>query len=241
MRIEVLKNEVKVSRRAAAAVCAALTRKPGCVLALPSGNTPLGMYRELARRAGDCSLAEATVFAIDELHGVPRAHPATNASYFAKYLPAVRALHVLDGEAADADAECARFSRLIDGAGGLDLAVLGIGVNGHIAFNEPGSPFDSRARLVELARSTREPYAPRFGSFAAAPRHGLTLGIADLLAARAVLLLALGEAKAEAVARALEDPPGEDVPASALQGHPDLTVLLDRAAASQLTRDYGAS
>jgi glucosamine-6-phosphate deaminase len=232
MRIEVLEDEDAVARRAAGLVCAA-ARQPGCALALPSGDTPLGMYRAL-----DCSLADAALFAVDELHGVPRAHPATNASYFAARLAGV---HILDSEATDPAAECARFVRLIAGAGGLDLAVLGIGVNGHIAFNEPGSPFVSRARLVELASSTRERYAARFASLDATPRHGLTLGIADLLAARAVLLLALGEAKAEAVALALEEFPGEDVPASALQRHPDVTVLLDRAAASRLRRDYGAS
>ncbi|MBI4570461.1 MAG: 6-phosphogluconolactonase, partial [Chloroflexi bacterium] len=202
MRVEVLESEGEVARRAAGLVRAALAARPGCVLGLASGKTPLGMYEELARR--EAVLSDATVFAIDELYGVPRSHPATNASYFRARLPGpVRVLHLLDSEAADAEAECARFSRLIEEAGGLDLVVVGIGVNGHVAFNEPGAAFDSRARLAELAPSSREAYARQFGSLDATPRFGLTLGIADLVAARAVLLLALGTAKAEAIARAI--------------------------------------
>jgi glucosamine-6-phosphate deaminase len=143
----------------------------------------------------------------------------------------------MNSSALDGDAECARFARLLTQAGGLDLAILGIGRNGHLAFNEPGSAFDSRARRVRLADTTREPYIEAFGSLEATPTFGLTLGMAELLASREVLLLANGGDKASIIARALEGPVSEDVPASALQRHANVTVLLDRAAAGNLAPD----
>ncbi len=239
MRLIVATDATEFAQSAANLVCEAVRDQPDAILGLPSGRTPLAFYDELARRvgSGEAGFSGVTAFAIDELYGVPRDHPATNASYFRRHLTEripLRALRVMDSEAPDADAECARFLKLIDAAGGLDLAVLGVGVNGHIAFNEPGSPFDSRARRIALERSTREPYAQAFGSLDAVPTHGLTLGIADLMAARRILLLASGALKAKAVAEALEGRATEEVPASVLQRHPDVTVVLDREAASLL-------
>jgi glucosamine-6-phosphate deaminase len=238
MRIEVAGSARGFAAKAADAVCAAVREKASAVLGLASGRTPIRMYGDLARRvqAGEADLARATAFAIDELYGVPRDHPATNASYFRTHLAGVplRALHVMDSAAPDPGAECARFARLLHDAGGLDLAVLGIGVNGHLAFNEPGSPFDSRARNVALERSTREPYAAHFGSPEATPAFGLTLGMTELLAARRILLLASGGEKARVVAQALRGPVTEALPASALQRHADVMVLLDRDAAAEL-------
>ena len=221
-------------------VCRAVERKPVIVLGLPSGSTPVGLYRELARRAGagEADFSAATAFAIDEFLGIAKGHPATNTSYFREHLAAVplRAVHAFDSETQDPDAECARFAARMQAAGGLDLLVLGIGVNGHIAFNEPGSPFDSRARRVALQAPTRAAYAQAFGSLDDVPAFGLTLGMAELLAARAVLLLASGIDKAGIVAQALEGPASDAVPASALQQHSNATVLLDRPAASRLKR-----
>jgi glucosamine-6-phosphate deaminase len=239
MRVEVVETAQALALRAADIVCDLVRGNPAAVLGLASGRTPLGLYRELARRlqAGEADLSAVTAFAIDELLGVPREHPATNASYFRRELTErvpLRALHVMDSQAVDPDTECLLFERLIEGAGGIDLALVGIGRNGHLAFNEPGSPFDSRTRHVELTPSSREQYAPLFGSLDATPAYGLTLGIADLLSARAVLLLASGANKAEAVARALEEPPSEALPASVLQRHPNATALLDREAAARL-------
>jgi glucosamine-6-phosphate deaminase len=239
MRCHVSDGPGDLALRAADAVCAAIERKRGSVLGLASGATPVGLYAELAARvrAGGADLRNISAFAVDELHGVPRGHPATNASYFGRHLSDVplRALHVPDSEAADPAAECGRFRRLIEAAGGFDLVVLGIGVNGHIAFNEPGTPFGSRARRARLADATRRAYAPAFGSFEATPEFGLTLGIADIVSAREVLLLASGAAKAGVIALALEGPVTEEVPASVLQVHAGLTVLLDREAAARLS------
>lgn len=240
MRCDVTDGPGGLARRAADAVCRVIGRKPDATLGLASGATPVGLYAGLAERAraDNADLSTVTAFAIDELHGVPRAHPATNASYFARHLAGVslRALQILDGEAVDPVAECARFRRHIEAAGGFDLVVLGIGTNGHVAFNEPGTPFDSRAGRVALAESTRRVYSPTFGAFDATPAFGLTLGIADIVSAREILLLASGAGKAESIAAALEGPVTEQLPASVLQKHAGLTVLLDRAAAASLAR-----
>lgn len=236
MRIEVVEAH-EFARRAAAIVVADVERKLDIVLGLPTGRTPLGMYADVARRAAanEIDLGGATAFAIDELDGVPRDHVATNASYLSRALAGVLLrVHVMNSAAPDGDAEGARFAAMIADAGGLGLAIVGIGRNGHLAFNEPGSAFDSRARRVRLEDTTREPYIGAFGSFAATPEFGLTVGMAELLASREVLLLANGAVKASIVAQALEGPISEDVPASALQSHRNVTVLLDREAASEL-------
>ena len=239
MRCEVTEDPEELARRVAGLVCRAVEAKTGAVLGLATGTTPLGLYAELAAlaRAGTADLRGVTGFAVDELHGVPRSHPATNSSYFAEHLAGVplRALHVLDSESADPETECAHFRWLIEAAGGINLMVLGIGANGHIAFNEPGARFDARAGLVALTETSRRVYAPAFGSLEATPAFGLTLGIADIVSAREILLLASGVEKAEIVARALEGPVTEDVPGSILQKHAGFTVLVDRSAASRLT------
>jgi glucosamine-6-phosphate deaminase len=242
MRIDVVATDEEFARRAADIVCAAVRGQPAAAIGLPSGNTPLGLYAELARRVreGNADFSRVTIFAIDELHGIRRDHPATNARYFREHLTQhlpLRAFHLLNSEAGEPESECDRFRRLIEGAGGLDLVVLGIGLSGHIGFNEPGSSFDSRARRVALARTTLEAYAHLFRSVEA-PAFGLTLGLADLLAARRVLLLGKSLDKAAVVANALEGPVSEALPASALQRHPELTVVLDREAASRLSKRH---
>jgi glucosamine-6-phosphate deaminase len=243
MRCQVFDTADALSQCAADAVSAVIEHKPDAVLGLASGATPVGLYAELSARvrAGTADLQDVTAFAIDELYGVARTHRATNASYFARHFADVplRALHLLDSEATDPAGECGRFRRMIETAGGFDLVVLGIGVNGHIAFNEPGTPFDSRAGRVTLAESTRQVYEAAFGSFGATPPFGLTLGIADIVSAREVLLLATGAEKAEAVARALEGPVTVDLPASILQKHAGLTVLIDSAASARLSAVSG--
>jgi glucosamine-6-phosphate deaminase len=236
--------EEEFAGRAAGIICAAVLEQPAAVIGLPSGSTPLGLYDELARRVveGDADFSRVTVFAIDELHGVPADYPATNASYFRERLTTrvrLGAFHLLSSETEEPEADCERFGHLLDEAGGLDLVVLGIGRNGHIAFNEPGSAFASRARRLALTETSRRMYVPYFDSLEEAPAFGLTLGIADLLAARKALLIANGPEKATPVAQALEGPVTEALPASALQRHPALTVLLDRDAASELRAKPG--
>jgi glucosamine-6-phosphate deaminase len=235
MRVHIATAE-EFAARAADVVRGVVIKKPRAVLGIATGRTPIGMYAELTRRAaaGGVYFEHVTAFAVDELYGVPTQHPATNASYLAKHAPAPMRVRVMESNAPDADAECARFAEAIEKADGLDMVILGIGVNGHLAFNEPGSPFESRARPVRLERSTREAYVEAFGSLEATPEYGLTLGMQELLSAREVLLLADGATKASIVARALEGPLTEDVPASALQRHANVTVVLDEGAAGLL-------
>ena len=231
---------------AAACTCAAdivadlLAAKPDAVLALPAGGTPRPVYADLARRqrAQRLSFARAIAFTLDEYAGVAADDPASFRRYLNDELhrhvdlPRAQA-HALDAQAADLDAECARYERAIAAAGGLDLCLLGIGGNGHVAFNEPGSAFDSRTRVVDLAAETRAAAAASFGA-RPVPAHALTIGVATILSARRCVLLAYGGAKADVVARAIQETPSPALPASALQLHPDATFILDNAAAARL-------
>jgi glucosamine-6-phosphate deaminase len=215
--------------------------KPDAVLALPTGATPRAVYAELVRqhRAEGLSFARVTAFNLDEYVGVPPEHPGSfrRALHEALYrhvdLPDGQA-HAPDGLDADPPAACRRYEERIAAAGGLDLALLGLGRDGHIAFNEPTSSLGSRTRIKTLADETRAANQASFGPDPV-PRHALTMGIATILSARRCVLLAFGPAKAGAVARAVEGPLTAMVPASALQLHPNATVIVDEAAATGLT------
>jgi len=227
--------------RAAEIVAQAVVVRPEAALGLPTGRTPVPIYAELVRRrrAGGLRLGAVRAFGLDELWGVPASAPASFRreldGAFYRHVDIVAAnIYALDGAAADATAEAAAYEAALGRAGGLDLALLGIGGNGHIAFNEPGSPFASRTRLVALAAETREAQRAAFGT-APVPTHALTIGIANILEARRVVLVATGAAKAEIVARALEGTVTEALPASVLRQHAAATFVLDEAAASRLT------
>jgi len=240
MNVAILPTPEAACLRAAEIVVEVLTAKPDAVLALPAGNTPRPVYAELVRRyrAAGLSFARATGFSLDEYEGIAGDHPASFRRYLNDELyrhvdlPWERA-HTPNVTAADLDVACERYERAIAAAGGLDLCLLGIGGNGHVAFNEPGSPFDSRTRVVELADDTRATSAAAFGA-EPVPLRALTIGVATILSARRCVLLAYGAAKAGVVARALQGPATPALPASALQLHPDATVILDAAASSQL-------
>ncbi|HXK34264.1 MAG TPA: glucosamine-6-phosphate deaminase [Dehalococcoidia bacterium] len=235
MRIEVLDDAAAVGARAAEAICDMLRAKPDALLGLPTGTTPLPVYAELERRAHrDAGLfASATAYAIDEFVAPQRDMPGTNGAYYRDRvrLP-LHALHCPDASAPDPAQHIHEHAEAIRVRGGLDLCMLGVGVNGHLAFNEPGSAADSRARVAMLAPETRAAYATAFGG--EAPEMGMTLGIADLLESRQVLVLATGARKAAIVRAAIEGPATADVPASWLRDHAVVTWLLDRDAASRL-------
>jgi glucosamine-6-phosphate deaminase len=238
LRVEVLSDYAALSERAAGLVAELVRRQPDAVLGLPTGATPEGMYAALARSG--VSFARARTFNLDEYLGLPPDHPQSYRTWIREHflrfvdLPP-EAAHVPDGAAADPDAECERYEAAIRRAGGLDLVILGLGVNGHIGFNEPGTPWDSRTHRVVLSEATRRHNARFFRSPEEVPREAITMGIATILEARRVLLLASGRRKAEIVRRVLTEPPSPAVPATALHSHPRVTVLLDRAAASRLT------
>jgi glucosamine-6-phosphate deaminase len=239
VKVEVLADADAVAARAAATVCDAVRSKPVAVLGLPTGNTPIATYAVIARRvaAGAADFTSTSVYALDEVVGPVAGAPGTNGAFYGQSIRfPVGGLHVPDPAAADPEQHIRSHADALRRAGGFDVCVLGIGVNGHIAFNEPGSGRDSAARVVALDESTRVALAGAFGSLADVPQEGMTLGVADLLESRRVLVLALGEHKAEAVRRAIEAPPSASTPASWLQGHDDVTWLLDTAAASPLRR-----
>ncbi len=241
MEVVILPHAQDLAGLAADAVVRLLRRQPQAVLGLATGSSPLGVYRELIRRhrAGEVTFARSRAFLLDEYVGLPADHPQRYrrviADEFEDHVDfPVGAVHGPDGLADDIAAACAAYEGAISGAGGVDLQLLGIGTDGHIAFNEPGSSLSSRTRVKTLTRQTREDNARFFGSVDEVPPHVVTQGLGTIAAARHVVLLASGEAKADAVRRMVEGPVSASCPASVLQFHPHATVLLDDAAAADL-------
>jgi glucosamine-6-phosphate deaminase len=207
------------------------------VIGLPTGNTPVALYVDLetAVRSGEVDISAWRPFAIDE-YGGPRNHPCSNRAFFERYwdtIPGARAVEQFNPEAVDLAGECARMSAALAEAGGLDVSILGIGMNGHLAFNEPGSERNSTVRQVELHHASRASAHACWGE--ETPTWGLTLGLRELLGARSVLVLANGAAKSVMVARALNDAQSPDWPASLVRTHTRATWVLDMAAASMLS------
>ena len=233
----VVRRPVRVALLAGELVANRLRARPRLRLILPTGHTPLGMYAALRAHAADGSLSavDATLFQLDEYVGLGPADERSYAAYLRRELAGVSfgTVHGLDGRAPDLDAECARHQRLLDAAP-VDLAVLGIGRDGHVAFDEPGSTPRAGVRRVALHDATRADAAADFGGVDLVPREAVTVGLRTLLEARELLLLATGETKAEALREMLEGGQGPHCPASLLRDHPRLTVICDAAAAVRL-------
>ena len=226
---------------AAGAIEALLDRKPEAVLGLATGSSPLGIYDELARRHGEgrLSFSRARAFMLDEYVGLPLTHPQRYRNVIEREIASrvgfgVGAVLGPDGLAQDVVAACAQYEEAIVRAGGVDLQILGIGTDGHVGFNEPGSSFASLTRIKTLAEQTRRDNARFFGSLAEVPMHCITQGLGTIMRARHLLFLAWGEGKAEAVAGAVEGPVTSSLPGSAIQLHRKVTVIVDEAAASRL-------
>jgi glucosamine-6-phosphate deaminase len=217
-------------------------RLPRAVLGLPTGRTPLALYQELVRITRDEQVDWAGVrtFNLDEFVGLGADDHGSYRQFMHERLFRhinIRPAHVgfLNGQAADPDAECIRYEEAIAAAGGIDLMVLGIGVNGHIGFNEPAEALVARTHRVTLVEKTRAANALWFeGDLARVPREALTMGMATILAARAIVLMATGETKVDAVNAMLYGGVTTAVPASFLQLHPQVTVMLDASLADQL-------
>lgn len=215
------------------------------VLGLATGSTPTRLYRELIRlhREDGLSFGHVITFNLDEYYGLGSGHPESYSRFMREQLfdhidiPAGNT-HVPDGQVdrQDVFAYCHAYEQMIEEAGGLDLQILGIGRTGHIGFNEPGSGRDSVTRLVNLDTLTRRDAARDFLGEENVPRHAITMGVGTILKARKVVLLAWGEGKADVVAKAVENAPVDTLPASFLQGHPDVQFRVDAAAACKLTR-----
>lgn len=238
----VVESREEAEREVAREIAALLRDRPHSVLGLPTGNTPIGVYRELiaAHRGGGVSFARASAFNLDEYLEVGADHPASferwmDAHFFAHvdFDPSRRRVpaaanrndpHVVAGE----------YEQSIRAAGGLDLLLLGIGRNGHIGFNEPGSAPDSRTRVVDLHAITRADAAAVFGGIDHVPMRAITMGIATMLDARRIRVLAFGERKSAIVRDALFAPQSSACPATFLRGHADVKLFVDAAAASAL-------
>ena len=234
-----LPDAAAAGRVGADVVEAALRERPAPALGLATGSSPLPVYAELVRRHRDEGLSFATTraFLLDDYVGLPPGHPQRYEAVIRRDLADRIDLAHLDwphGDAPDLPAECERYERAIAAAGGIDVQVLGIGRDGHLAFNEPGSALASRTRVKTLTAATRADNARFFGSPDEVPVHVVTQGLGTIGEARRLLLVARGEAKAAIVARALEGPVSASCPASVLQLHPRATVLLDPASAALL-------
>jgi glucosamine-6-phosphate deaminase len=242
MEVVILQDAKEIGGIAADAIEALLSRKPAAVLGLATGSSPLAIYDELAARceAGQISFRQAHGFVLDEYVGLPAEHPqryrnVIDTEFVSRVDFAPGAVQGPDGLSADIPAACAAYEDAIREAGGVDLQLLGIGTDGHIAFNEPGSSLGSRTRIKTLTRQTRIDNARFFDDdVESVPKHCLTQGLATIMEARHLILVATGRRKAEAVHHLVEGAVSALWPASILQLHPHVTALLDDAAAHRL-------
>ena len=241
MRIYECADAAAMSRRAANIISAQVIIKPNCVLGLATGSTPIGTYQQLVERCknGDLSFAEVTTVNLDEYLGLAPTHEQSyryfmNHNLFDHVDIKMENTHVLNGMAADPDAECAAYNELIHSLGGIDLQLLGMGHNGHIAFNEPGDNFGLETHVVSLSERTIDANKRFFASRNEVPRKALSMGIKNIMSARKILVVVSGEEKAEAVYKSVTGPVTNEVPASVLQLHPDVTLVGDSAALSKL-------
>lgn len=238
----VIAREGELGEIVADEIATLIAARPDAVLGLATGSSPLRIYDAVAQRvgAGGLTLARARGFMLDEYVGLPPGHPCRYSTvidqdFVSRVDFAPGAVLGPDGDAADLAAACAAYEESIRAAGGVDLQILGIGTDGHIAFNEPGSSLASRTRVKTLTAQTRADNARFFGGdIDAVPHHCLTQGLGTIMDARHIMLVATGDAKAEAVAQLVEGPVSARWPATILQHHPRVSVLVDDAAASGL-------
>ena len=240
MTLVICKTPEEAAQKAAEVLIKQLSAKPASVLGLPTGGTPVGMYAALAKavREKRVDFSKVTTFNLDEYCGLPVSHPESYFTFMDRnfYTPcglAASQHNIPNGLVADPDAEALAYDAKIRAAGGIDLQVLGIGHNGHIGFNEPGTPANSRTHAETLTLKTRQANARFFASIDEVPKRAITMGLGTILEAREILLIANGADKAEIIAAALRGPVTPDVPASFLQNHPRLTVIVDAAASSK--------
>lgn len=241
MEIVIVPDAAAGGELIATAIAELLTGKPDALVGVATGSTPLPIYQVLAAkvRAGALDVSRARICQLDEYVGLPQGHPESYRSVVLREVLeplgiAESAFLGPDGSADDIAAAATAYDHALAEAGGVDLQLLGIGTDGHIGFNEPCSSLASRTRIKTLTEQTRVDNARFFDSIDQVPHHVITQGIGTILEARHLVLLATGEAKAEAVAQAVEGPLSAFVPASALQLHPHATVVVDEAAASRL-------
>jgi glucosamine-6-phosphate deaminase len=245
VKIRIFKTEDQLAAALARGIVEKLRARPRLVLGLATGRTPLPLYRALValHTQGASDYAQATSFNLDEFVGLDPAHPGSYRAYMREHLfrhinLPPRRMQFLDGRAPDPEAECARFENQILRAGGIDLQILGIGGNGHIGFNEPApalSPWSHRVRLTLASRKANAGFFS--GKLGDVPREALSMGVATIMHARSIVLMATGNEKADVIAKTVTGPITTRVPASLLQLHHDVEIWLDDGAASTLRRE----
>lgn len=242
MELTVVDSYQEMSVTAAGVIAGEIARRPDCVLGLATGATPVGTYHELVNlyRHGRVDFSHVKTFNLDEYYPIDPRHPQSYTRFvwehlFSRINIRPENVHLPRGNAPDAGEECRRYEAAIDACGGIDLQVLGIGRNGHIGFNEPGTSLGSSTQLVRLAEETVKANSRFFDRWEDVPRFAISMGIKTIMRSRRILLLASGEGKAEILARAMEGPVTSAVPASVLQLHPSLAVIADRGAAAGLS------
>jgi glucosamine-6-phosphate deaminase len=230
-----------MSRKAAAAVADVVRRKPKAVLGFATGSSPLGLYKELIRlhKEEGLDFSKVTTFNLDEYVSLAPDHPQSywrfmHENLFGHINVPKKNVHVPSGTSKDHAAFCAQYEKWIKEAGGIDAQILGIGSDGHIAFNEPGSSLGSRTRMVTLTEQTIDDNARFFQKRQDVPRHAISMGVGTVLDARKLVMVVNGKSKAPALAAAIEGPVTCMITASALQLHPDPIVFADEEAAGQL-------
>jgi glucosamine-6-phosphate deaminase len=245
MLVVVVENYDELSKDGARRVADLIRRKPDCVLGFATGSTPVGMYTELIRmhREEGLDFSKVVTFNLDEYVGLPPTHEQSYQYFMWKHLFGhvnvnPRYVHVPSGVAGNVEEQCEWYEAKIREFGGIDLQILGIGVNGHIAFNEPGSSLGSRTRIKTLKESTRHDNARFFASLEEVPQYAITMGVGTVMEAHGLLLMASGREKADAVKATVEGPITAQYPATIVQLHRFAIILIDREAAAKLRGDY---
>jgi glucosamine-6-phosphate deaminase len=244
-KVIVFEDSQEISKYAVDIIAKALVKKPNLVFGVPTGKTVIPIYQELTKtyKEKNLNFSKTKVFALDEYRGLKPGQKQTFKYYLDKNLFTrinfkEENINFLNGSAINIKKECEQYEEKIKKAGGIDLMFLGLGVNGHIAFNEPGSQPKSRTREIVLTYQTRTSNFGMIGSLIKAPKRGLTIGIATILDSKKIVLIATGAHKAKAVKAMLESPIGPDCPATFLRNHKDATILLDKKAASLLEKKH---
>jgi len=245
MLLMIRKDYDAVSKEGARIVAELVRRKPDCVLGFATGNSPLGIYQELIRmhREDGLDFSKVTTFNLDEYVGLPPEHEQSYHYFMWENLfkhinVGQRHVNIPHGMADDIEGHCVWYEEQIEKAGGIDLQILGIGENGHIAFNEPGSSLGSRTRIKTLTEKTRQDNARLFDSMDQVPKYAITMGVGTIMDARKLLMLASGKGKADAIKNTIEGPISAMVPATIVQMHQHATLLIDEAAASSLSGEW---
>ncbi|MFA6627812.1 MAG: glucosamine-6-phosphate deaminase [Bacilli bacterium] len=240
MKIIRVKDYQELSQVASQIMIDLLKKKPDATLGLATGSSPIGLYQNIIKSYDnkEISFKQVKTYNLDEYCDLPRTHPESYYNFMHRHLfhhvdIKEENVHVPSAEGSDLQAQCDHYNRLLNQTT-IDLQLLGIGGNGHIGFNEPGTPFHNETFVVRLTEKTREDNKRFFNSIDEVPTHAITMGIKNIMKARAILLIASGKSKQKAVYELINGLVTEDFPASILQRHPDVTVVIDEEAAGLL-------